>query len=83
MTVETAPVRVERVRARASARRRDPSRPTRAVERLDPELGDECAVAIDLGSPPAPSRLAERWTRLRELWAQTTFYLFDGDGWRR
>ena len=82
MTVETAPVRIERVRASASARRRDATRPSGAVGCAEPGLGDERAVAIDLGSPPVPSRLAERWTRLRELWAQTTFYLFDGEGWR-
>lgn len=23
-----------------------------------------------------------RWSRLRELWAQTTFYLFDAESWR-
>jgi len=24
----------------------------------------------------------ERWERLRESWAQTTFYLFDAESWR-
>jgi hypothetical protein len=31
---------------------------------------------------PAIGRLAERLDRMRELWTQTTFYLFDADSWR-
>jgi hypothetical protein len=25
---------------------------------------------------------ADRWERLHEVWAQTTFFLFSGDSWR-
>jgi hypothetical protein len=35
------------------------------------------AEAIDLSSP-----VSERWDRIRELWGQTTFYLFDPESWR-
>jgi hypothetical protein len=27
--------------------------------------------------------LVDRLAALRETWAQTTFFLFDGDSWRR
>ena len=29
-----------------------------------------------------PDRLAEWWSRAREVWKQTTFYVFDADSWR-
>lgn len=38
--------------------------------------------AIDLVSRPLGATMAEHWARLRETWAQTTFYLFDADSWR-
>jgi hypothetical protein len=38
--------------------------------------------AIDLIDRPLLPVVAERWTALREAWAQTTFYLFDAEGWR-
>jgi hypothetical protein len=41
---------------------------------------DAAAIEIDRASEPGP--LAERLTRLHELWRQTTFYLFDADSWR-
>jgi hypothetical protein len=28
------------------------------------------------------SASADRWERLHEVWAQTTFFLFSGDSWR-
>jgi hypothetical protein len=31
--------------------------------------------------PSTPGPLTERLIRARELWTQTTFYLFDGNGW--
>jgi hypothetical protein len=34
-----------------------------------------------LHDDPAPT-LAERWERGREIWAQTTFFLFDPNSWR-
>ena len=38
---------------------------------------DDASEAIDLGRPAS-----EPWRRVRELWAQTTFYLFDANSWR-
>lgn len=38
--------------------------------------------AIELVGRPLVPILAERWTGLREAWAQTTFYLFHAEGWR-
>ena len=38
--------------------------------------------AIDLVGRPLGAGLAEHWARLKETWAQTTFYLFDADSWR-
>ena len=41
--------------------------------------------AIDVvGHPLIPfvALVAERWTGLREAWSQTTFYLFNAEGWR-
>ena len=46
-----------------------------------PELPDQ-PEAIDLVCRPLLPLLAERWTGLREAWAQTTFYLFHAEGWR-
>ena len=42
----------------------------------------EDSEAIDLVGRPPGAILAERWARIRETWAQTTFYLFDPDSWR-
>ena len=46
-----------------------------------------CARPLSLDGRPLVGRpfaplLTERWTRLREAWAQTTFYLFHAEGWR-
>jgi hypothetical protein len=38
--------------------------------------------AVELVGRPFAPLLTERWTRLREAWAQTTFYLFHAEGWR-
>ena len=40
-------------------------------------------MVIDLVGGADDGLLGERWTRLREAWAQMTFFLFDGDSWRR
>lgn len=63
--------RIDRVQPRL-ARRDGPrsSMDARALDDLRPE-------AID----PAPLA-ASRWERIRELWSQMTFYLFDADSWR-
>jgi hypothetical protein len=67
------------------------------IEHVDPHLaGRERASAgsaavseplesgqpIDLVGRPLDAGHPERWTRLRAAWAQTTFYLFDPEGWR-
>jgi len=38
--------------------------------------------AVDLVGRPLGEIVAERWARVREAWAQTTFFLFDPDSWR-
>ena len=38
--------------------------------------------AVDLVNGGSDLRLAERWMSLREAWSQTTFYLFNAEGWR-
>ncbi len=49
----------------------DPQRRSAAV--------DSDAVVIE--SVPTRPR-SERMERIREVWSQLTFYLFDADGWR-
>jgi hypothetical protein len=44
------------------------------------ELDDAAALEMDHASDPGP--IAERMIRMRELWRQTTFYLFDAESWR-
>jgi hypothetical protein len=41
---------------------------------------DDVAIEVIRASEPGP--IAERLLRMRELWTQTTFYLFDADSWR-
>lgn len=41
---------------------------------------DVAAVESDVASDPGP--IAERVIRARELWRQTTFFLFDANSWR-
>jgi hypothetical protein len=43
-------------------------------------VDDVAAVESDVASDPGP--IAERVIRARELWRQTTFYLFDANSWR-
>ncbi len=38
------------------------------------------AEAIEIRSEPSP--IEERVMRWRELWTQTTFFLFDAESWR-
>jgi hypothetical protein len=45
----------------------------------EPLVGPE---SIDLVGRPLLPHVAERWMSLREVWAQTTFYLFNAEGWR-
>ena len=76
MTGHVAPVRLERVQPRRPADRRDPPG-------ASPTDHDDEPVVIDLVGGADDALLGERWTRLREAWAQMTFFLFDGDSWRR
>lgn len=45
-------------------------------------LADVPFVAVDVVRADGPDRLGEWWSRARELWKQTTFYVFDADSWR-
>jgi hypothetical protein len=68
--------------------RADPHFTVRDLERdlgdRDGDGGSPAAIS-DLPSleirPSMPGPLMERLMRARELWTQTTFYLFDGNGW--
>jgi hypothetical protein len=42
---------------------------------------DDAIVSVDIRAA-GPGALAERVMRWRELWTQTTFFLFDSDSWR-
>jgi hypothetical protein len=76
MAAYAVTARIERVRPRV-ARWTAASQPGRVA--VDPILEPE---AIDLVGRPLAAIVAERWTRIHEAWAQTTFYLFDPDSWR-
>jgi hypothetical protein len=67
------------------------------IDRVDPHLAGrawadppdrtvtetlELAQAVDLVGRPLSTIVAERLDRIREVWAQTTFYLFDANSWR-
>jgi hypothetical protein len=39
-------------------------------------------VTVDDVHTPEPGRVSEWFRRARELWAQTTFYVFDVNSWR-
>jgi hypothetical protein len=67
------------------------------IDRVDPHLARprlaapmdwssvetlESAQAVDIVGEPLETIVAERWAHIREIWAQTTFYLFDADSWR-
>ena len=40
------------------------------------------AAALEAEHASEPGEIVERLIRMRELWRQTTFYLFDADSWR-
>jgi hypothetical protein len=55
------------------------------IARRDGPRSPDQRRAIDHPRPQArrrEGRGSPRWERVRELWAQTTFYLFDPDSWR-
>lgn len=39
-------------------------------------------TVVELAGVPFAHSLTERLERWRELWSQTTFFLFDAEGWR-
>jgi hypothetical protein len=45
------------------------------------ELAGDVA-SLEADHPAEPGEIVERLRRLRDLWRQTTFYLFDADSWR-
>ena len=59
---------------------------------LDPDIDDDGpdgglptngpAVTVDVVRGPEPGRVTEWVRRVRELWVQTTFYVFDANSWR-
>ena len=85
MATDALPLRVERVRPVRPVRpARRPGMPTQSSSPLLDRwsiVGEQ--VAIEFDGPGAGSHLAERWDQVRRWWAQTTFYLFSPDSWRR
>ena len=47
-----------------------------------PALFAEERAALVAEETSEPGEIVERLIRLRDLWRQTTFYLFDADSWR-
>jgi hypothetical protein len=45
-------------------------------------MASEDAPAVESEHASEPGTIVERLIRARELWRQTTFYLFDADSWR-
>jgi hypothetical protein len=43
---------------------------------------DTPTLALEVVTVDESDRLAEWWSRAREVWKQTTFYVFDADSWR-
>ena len=76
MTAYAVIARIDRVDPHLAGRR--PAAPTdwSSVEAL------ESTQAVDLVGQPLETIVAERWAHVREIWAQTTFYLFDAESWR-
>jgi hypothetical protein len=69
-------VRIERVKPHLAGRVSGSATESPVAEPMpEPE-------AIDLVARPLLPVVTERWTGLREAWAQTTFYLFSAEGWR-
>jgi len=61
-----------------------PARPAVAARAAPtaPAASAEEQVTIDIAGRGLEAVIRERWTRLAEIWAQTTFYLFDTNSWR-
>jgi hypothetical protein len=69
----------------------DPHLTLHDVPARDDELGPPSGLppdpAVDVAALEAdhtsePGEIVERLRRMRDLWRQTTFYLFDADSWR-
>jgi hypothetical protein len=69
----------------------DPHLTLHDVPARDDEPGPPSGLPADLADDPAaleadhtsePGEIVERLIRMRDLWRQTTFYLFDADSWR-
>jgi hypothetical protein len=58
--------------------------PTDAASPRTPiaDVDVDAAVALEADIASDPGAVLERLIRMRELWRQTTFYLFDADSWR-
>ena len=60
---------------------RDDDRDNDADRGLRFTVGED-APALESEQASEPGAIAERLIRARELWRQTTFYLFDANSWR-
>jgi hypothetical protein len=47
-----------------------------------PAVGADDMAALEAEQASDPGEIVERLQRMRDLWRQTTFYLFDADSWR-
>ena len=47
-----------------------------------PSGTSEDLPAVEIDRDSGPGTIVERLIRARELWRQTTFYLFDANSWR-
>jgi hypothetical protein len=68
--------RIDRVDPQLAGRRPVTPADWTVVEALD------SAQAVDLVGEPLETIVAKRWAHVREIWAQTTFFLFDAESWR-
>ena len=69
----------------------DPHLTLNDVQARDDEPGPWSGLSLDPSDDAAeleaehgsdPGEIVERLRRMRDLWRQTTFYLFDADSWR-
>lgn len=60
---------------------RDDDRDDDADRGLRLTMNDD-APAVETEQASEPGAIVERLIRARELWRQTTFYLFDANSWR-
>ncbi|MBA2721187.1 MAG: hypothetical protein H0U52_18385 [Chloroflexi bacterium] len=53
-----------------------------AEDRLRPAGSPASVIEASPARPTPTSRIADRWTAVRERWSQLTFFLFDPNSWR-